>query len=50
MRYIKLKEKLLSMFEGEKLQGALSEWGFFNESDKEIKSIGHRKGKGGYVL
>jgi len=41
MRYIKLKEKLLSMFEEEKLQGALSEWGFFNESDKEIKSIGY---------
>jgi len=39
MKYSQLKEKLLAMFDQEKLQQALPEWGFFNEMEREIKSI-----------
>lgn len=41
MKYSQLKEKLLAMFDQEKLQQALQEWGFFNEMEREIKSIGY---------
>lgn len=41
MQYGKLKEKLISLFDKEKLQAARAEWGFFNEKDRNIEKTGY---------
>ena len=41
MKYSLLKEKLLSLFNREKLQEKPLEWGFFNEIEKDIRTIGY---------
>lgn len=41
MEYQKLKEKMLSMFDREKLEAAPAEWGIYNESRHTIGCIGY---------
>lgn len=41
MKYTQLKEKLLSLFNQEKLRLASKEWGFFHEEKSEIKRLGY---------
>lgn len=41
MRYEELKKKLLSLFDGEKLNAAPTEWGFYNEKKEVIGSVGY---------
>ena len=42
MRYSHLKTKLIALFDPQKLDGTLNdEWGFLNESNKDIKKIGY---------
>lgn len=40
MRYDAFKEKLLTLFEAEKLAAAPEDWGFSNECKKEIRALG----------
>lgn len=40
MRYSKVKEKLILLFDGKKLAAMPEEWGFFNEDNREIGRIG----------
>lgn len=40
MNYSNLKDKLLGLFDADKLQ-VEGEWGFFNESNKEVKQLGY---------
>ena len=40
MEYKYLKEQLLSMFDSDKLHLFPEEWGFFNETERDIKRIG----------
>lgn len=40
MNYFKLRQKLIGLFEKEKLELKPDEFGFFNERDKEIKRVG----------
>ena len=37
MEYKYLKEQLLSMFDSDKLHLFPEEWGFFNETERDIK-------------
>ena len=41
MEYKYLKEQLLSMFDSDKLHLFPEEWGFFNETERDIKRIGY---------
>ena len=41
MDYMDLKNKLTGMFDAGKLQAAPGEWGFFNETQREILSLIH---------
>ena len=41
MDYMDLKNKLTGMFDAGKLQAAPGEWGFFNETQREIRTVGY---------
>lgn len=41
MRYGKLKERLLGLFDENKLQMLPQEWGFYNELERKIKRVGY---------
>lgn len=41
MKYSELKADLMGMFDEKKLQMLPQEWGFFNEFEREIKTIGY---------
>ena len=41
MDYVDLKNKLTGMFDAGKLQAAPGEWGFFNETRREVRTVGY---------
>lgn len=41
MKYTDMKDKLLALFEAEKLKGYEHEWGIYHEVDREIYKIGY---------
>lgn len=41
MKYTELKHRLLSLFDTEKLNANPTEWGIYNEAEREIKRIGY---------
>lgn len=41
MDYRHLKERLINMFDPEKLRSVPEEWGFYNETERDIKRIGY---------
>ena len=41
MEYRQLKKIMMNMFSYDKLQALPTEWGFFNEIDRDIKRVGY---------
>jgi hypothetical protein len=41
MEYSHIKERLIGLFDYNKLQLLPGEWGFFNEIDRDIKRVGY---------
>lgn len=41
MKYHDLRNRLIHLFEEEKLQALPEEWGFYNEIEREIKTVGY---------
>ncbi len=41
MRYSKMKEKLSDLFDRDKLKKTPYEWGFYNETDREVRRLGY---------
>lgn len=41
MEYTELKQVILGLFDGGKLQATPDEWGFFNEEDRDVRCIGY---------
>ncbi len=39
MDYRHLKERLINMFDPEKLRSLPEEWGFYNETERDIRRI-----------
>lgn len=50
MEYKYLKEQLLSMFDSDKLHLFPEEWGFFNETERDIKRIGYATNLTGEII
>lgn len=50
MEYKYLKERLLNMFDSEKLRLFPKEWGFFNETERDIKRIGYATNLTGEII
>lgn len=50
MEYKYLKERLLNMFDSEKLHLFPEEWGFFNEAERDIKRIGYATNLTGEII
>lgn len=50
MEYKYLKEQLLSMFDSDKLHLFPEEWGFFNETERDIKCIGYATNLTGEII
>ena len=40
MEYDKMRQKLIRLFDWDKLESAPGEWGFYNGDDREIRRVG----------
>ena len=50
MDYVDLKNKLTGMFDAGKLQAAPGEWGFFNETRREVRTVGYATNLTGEII